>query len=456
MKNIKVFYCIIIIACLTACEDFVEVGLPDSQLTGTAVFNDRNTANAALANTYAKLRDTGLLSGFAFGSPIALGLYTDELNYYGGSGVNSEILYNNALLPTSSIALQDWNDSYHQIYCANAIIEGVERSSALSQADRDQFTGEALFIRALVHFYLVNVYGAIPYIETTDHTVNRVASRMPEADVYGKIVHDLEASLVLLPDQYSDVERVRPVKATAYALLARTYLYMGLWAEASNAASAVLNDTAYMLENDLDLVFRKESTSTIWQLRPGTIGGNTYEASAFIFLAGPPPSLALDPSFVESFVESDLRASHWVGVVTDGTDTWYYPNKYKLNMNTGASGEYSIIFRIEEQYLIRAEARARQGELIGAVEDLNKVRNRAGLPDTTAISGDEIVAAVLHERRFELFTEYGHRFFDLKRTLQLDTALSGKPGWNSSDRLWPLPESEMAANPNLNPQNPGY
>jgi len=456
MKNIKLFYCVIIIACLAACEDFVEVDLPDSQLTGTAVFNDRNTANAALANIYAKLRDTGFLSGFAFGSPIALGLYTDELSYYGASGVNSETLYTNTLLPTSSIALQDWNESYHQIYCANAVLEGVERSTALSQADRDQFKGEALFIRALVHFYLVNVYGDIPYIETTDHTVNRIVPRMPQADVYEKILNNLEASLVLLPEQYTDAERIRPNRATAYALLARTYLYMGLWAEASNAASAVINNPAYIWVEDLDLVFLKESTATIWQLKPGNNGGNTYEASAFIFLTGPPPSLALNPMLVNSFADGDLRASHWVGSVTDGTETWYYANKYKLNTNTGTSGEYSILFRIEEQYLIRAEARARQGELIGAREDLDKVRNRAGLPGTSALSGDEIVAAVLQERRFELFTEYGHRFFDLKRTFQLDTALSEKPGWNTSDRLWPIPESEMVSNPNLNPQNPGY
>lgn len=456
MKNIKVFFCIIMMACFAGCEDFVEVALPDSQLTGTAVFNDRNTANAALANIYAKLRDTGFLSGFAFGSPIALGLYTDELAYYGGSGVNSETLYNNALLPTSSIVLQDWNESYYQIYCANAVLEGVEGSTALSQADRDRFKGEAFFIRALVHFYLLNVYGDIPYIETTDHTINRAVSRMPQAEVYQKIVNDLQASLVLLPEQYIDTERVRPNTATAYALLARTYLYMGLWAEASDAASAVINNPAYVWQDDLDLVFRKESTSTIWQLRPVNTGGNTYEAAAFIFLTGPPPSLALNPSLVNSFAEGDLRVSHWIGTVTDGSETWYYANKYKLNTNTGTSEEYSILFRIEEQYLIRAEARARQGELIGAAEDLNKVRNRAGLPDTVALSGDEIVAAVLQERRFELFTEYGHRFFDLKRTSRLDTALSEKPGWNTSDRLWPLPESEMVSNPNLNPQNPGY
>jgi hypothetical protein len=73
------------------------------------------------------------------------------------------------------------------------------------------------------------------------------------------------------------------------------------------------------------------------------------------------------------------------------------------------------------------------------------------------VSQQDILSAILHERRVEFFTELGHRFFDLKRTNHLDDALSSvKVGWNSTDSLLPLPESELTLNPNLNPQNPGY
>ncbi|MNT21352.1 SusD family protein [compost metagenome] len=69
----------------------------------------------------------------------------------------------------------------------------------------------------------------------------------------------------------------------------------------------------------------------------------------------------------------------------------------------------------------------------------------------------EILDAIHFERRWELFTEYGHRFFDLKRSGKLDSSLNGiKPGWNSSDALFPLPQNELIANPNLRPQNTGY
>jgi hypothetical protein len=308
----------------------------------------------------------------------------------------------------------------------------------------------------LVHFYLVNIYGNIPYIETTNYEENRLVFRVPQAVVYEKIVADLIEAAALLPEDYISAERVRPNKSTAHALLARTYLYMGLWAEASDSASAVINNSQYVWENNLDLIFLKESTTTIWQLKSNIDGKNTNEAAAFVFLTGPPPSLALSESLVNGFEIGDLRKTHWLGAVTNGSNTWYYPNKYKENENTGVSVEYSIIFRLSEQYLIRAEAHARQGNLTSAKEDLNKVRNTAGLANSSAITQEEIVAAIQHERKSELFTEYGHRFFDLKRTSLLDAALSQKPGWNTTDELWPLPESDLLTNPNLNPQNSGY
>ena len=109
-----------------------------------------------------------------------------------------------------------------------------------------------------------------------------------------------------------------------------------------------------------------------------------------------------------------------------------------------------------ELYLIRAEARTHKGQLVEAREDLDMIRLRAGLPNTLASTSKELLDAILQERRVEFFTEHGHRFFDLKRTDNLDEVLVTKLGWNSTDRLFPLPEKELLLNPNLQPQNPGY
>lgn len=440
------------------CDSFVDVELPNSQLTAPAVFEDMATADAAMTSIYSSLRDRGVLTGEPVGLSLQLGNYADELDYYGYSQSSTDNYYLNALTPSLQDIKTLWTDSYNQIYAANAVIYGVENSTKLSTENKNQLKGEALFVRALVHFYLVNLYGDVPYITTTDYEVNRNVSRMPVATVYSLIKADLVASVDLLPQDYVSSNRVRPNKLTARALLARVNLYMGNWDEASNDASAVINETSqYSIETNLDAAFLKTNPSTIWQFSPALSDHNTQEGSTFLFVVGPPPMSALTTTLVSSFSVGDLRRTHWIGSVTDGTTTWYYPNKYKNTLTEGGSVEHSIVFRLEEQYLIRAEARARQGNLTGAKDDLNMIRNRAGLANTTAVTDVELIAAVIEERRFELFTEFGHRFFDLKRTNNLNTVLGiVKPGWNDTDKLLPLPASELTLNPNLAPQNPGY
>ncbi|SDX74955.1 RagB/SusD family nutrient uptake outer membrane protein [Flavobacterium degerlachei] len=443
---------------INSCDSFVEVDLPKAQLTSVTVFQDVATANAALSDIYSNIRDKGLLTGTAYGISNQLGNYADELTSYGAPGDPALDFHKNSLLPSNTAVASFWNTTYNQIYATNAIIEGVQASTALTANDKKHLEGEALFIRALLHFYLGNLFGDIPYITTTDYKSNGVVSRMPTDEVYKHIIADLEASTSLLPEEYTNPDRIRPNKYVPKALLARTFLYQGKWAEAANAASAVLNNTGlYVWEEDLDNVFLKESTETIWQLMPAASGKNTDEAATFIFFSGPPPLVALSEDLVNSFESNDLRKTHWIASVTDGTATWYHAYKYKQFNFTASSQEYSIVLRLAEQYLIRAEARAQQGDLIGAKEDLNKIRQRAGLGETVAVSQQQIIEAIGQERRWELFTEYGHRFFDLKRSGTINNTLTGlKPGWNNTDILFPLPQSELSANPNLRPQNPGY
>lgn len=443
---------------LNACDSFVAVDLPKSQLTNVAVFEDNATANAALANIYSNIRDKGILTGTNTGISNQLANYTDDMVAYGNPTNPSFPFYNDNILPSNSSISDYWNASYNQIYSANAILEGVDLSTKLSEDNKKLLQGEAFFIRALVHFYLVNLFGDLPYIKETDYLKNSTASRMPTQQVYENVILDLEKAIILLPENYSGTSRVRPTKYVAKALLARTYLYTKAYAQAANEATTVLNQTAiYSLEESLNDVFLLSSKETIWQLQAGISGQNTQEAAVFVFLSGPPSLVALSDNLIASFLPADMRKTNWTKAITDGNNTWYHAYKYKERNFTGASKEYSIVFRLAELYLIRAEARAHQGDLIGAKEDLNIIRQRAGLAPTMAISQAEIITAIVQERRREFFTEHGHRFFDLKRLNLLDTTLSAvKPGWNTTDELLPIPQSELSTNPNLRPQNPGY
>ncbi|UFH35090.1 RagB/SusD family nutrient uptake outer membrane protein [Flavobacterium acetivorans] len=451
------FFSICIPLLMLSCDDFVQVDVPSTQLSSPLVFENNSTATAALGAIYAQIRDNGLLTGNPNGMQSKLGEYTDELTFYGAGGQTDASFYNNILLPTNMDVKNWWNTTYQQLYTTNALLEGVENSKSLTAFQKERLRGEGLFIRALLHFHLTNLYGAIPYVKTTDYTANTKISKMGTTKVYENVEVDLLESEALLDVEYISSERIRPNKATVQALLARLYLYSGRWAEAANSASAVLNNSLlYVDDGNLETVFLKNNLGNIWQLLPDTDGRNTLEAETHVFLQGPPPVSALSLDFVNSFEAGDLRRTQWIKEVTNGTNVWYHAYKYKAYNNSQGSLEYSIVFRIAELYLIRAEARAQQGELITALEDLNKIRNKAGLSNTLAVTKEQIISAIVKERKSELFTE-GHRFFDLKRNMLLDETLTAtKPGWDTNDQLLPLPETELLLNPNLKPQNTGY
>ncbi len=168
----------------------------------------------------------------------------------------------------------------------------------------------------------------------------------------------------------------------------------------------------------------------------------------------------LSAFLLNSFEEGDKRKNNWVGLTVVGTDSFYFPHKYKIGSYGDPVSEYLMVLRLSEQYLIRAEARAHQGDFTGALEDLNTVRARAGLTEVTSTDKEQILDFILHERRVELFSEWGHRWLDLKRTGKVDDVMvdvTTKKGgsWNTNWQLYPLPLSDLQKDMNLT-QNMGY
>ena len=110
-----------------------------------------------------------------------------------------------------------------------------------------------------------------------------------------------------------------------------------------------------------------------------------------------------------------------------------------------------------EAYLIAAEASVQLDRLSEGLYYLNAIRSRAGLTPLAGGDKNSLLSAVEQERRIELFSEQGHRFFDLKRTGRATEVLGLlKTNWEPTDELLPIPESELLLNPNLSPQNDGY
>jgi len=164
----------------------------------------------------------------------------------------------------------------------------------------------------------------------------------------------------------------------------------------------------------------------------------------------------LNPQLVNAFESGDKRKSSWTASLVYNGTTYYYPYKYK-SIVQGANTEYYTLLRLAEQYLIRAEARARQNNISGSQADLSVVRNRAGLPNTTAGDEASLLLAIERERRVELNCEWGHRWLDLKRTNRVDAVIGAiKPAtWKPTAALYPIPVGQISLNPNLT-QNAGY
>lgn len=447
-----------------SCEEFVSVDAPISSIANETVYSDERTAIAAMLGVYHQMV---FLSGFAQGRfnsvGLLAGLASDELSLK-STAINFAEFNQNRISPVNTNNHALWSTCYQTIYMTNSIIEGLAKSETLPTDIKTQLDGEARFVRAFCYFQLANLFGDVPLITSTDYRINAVASRNPVSEIYGQIVNDLITARATLSDPYLSATRARPNKAAASALLSRVYLYLQDWQSAEVSATEVIENSLYNIEQNINAVFLSGSREVIWHLIP-TNGTTTNEGATFILTATPNFSspVSLTEDLLNAFEGDDLRRSNWIGAFSNSTQTFYYSYKYK-NKRTfpiPASSEYSVVLRLAEQVLIRAEARARQNNLEGAASDVDIILVRAGLPsiqDTwQEMSQETLLTLIAQQRRLELFTEWGHRWFDLKRTDTADEIMQAqKPEWDPTDILFPIPQQEMNVAPNLKPQNPGY
>jgi len=454
----------------SGCKKYLEVPLPPDQIAGSTVFQNDATASAALNAVFYRLSSQGNFDGSG-GLGCYTGLYGDELRNQSILPSNLA-LYGDGVSSTIGGVTGYWTSLYGQLYSVNLAVEGLKSATGLSY--QNQWLGEAYFLRGLLYFYLTNLYGDVPLVLGTDYLANNLLARSPQADVYKQILSDLQQAQSLLDSKYHNdagavtTDRGRPDKAAATALLARVYLYTKDWKNAESQADGLIADGADYQLPALSKVFLLNSPEIIWGLEPV----NTYppfvvkDAASYYLPAGKTPAAAavlatLSDSLLGAFEAGDARYSTWVSKDSVlPTAIYYSPTKYTARGTYTAPQEMIAMFRLAEQYLIRAEARAQQNNLSGALADLNAVRGRAGLAASAAVSQADVLAAILHERRVELFTEEGHRFFDLRRTGNLDAVMNImaplKGGtWASNKAWWPIPLTDIQNDTHLT-QTPGY
>ncbi|MTI87799.1 MAG: RagB/SusD family nutrient uptake outer membrane protein [Balneolaceae bacterium] len=389
-----------------------------------------------------------------------------------------------------------WRWGYEIVAGANKVIEAIGDGSS---TELDQIKGENLFLRALVHFQLVNVFGqpyalnpgelGVPIVNFTG--LDQRPARATVSEVYDFIVSDLKeaASLMNVPKNSSYAS-----KEGAYALLSRVYLNMEENQLAIEYANKVINSGRYNLvdtetfkkyftllnENNPETIFAIKHTEeddhgygnigSMYLKGDGGVGwGEMYASESYRNLLNQYENDARH-AFIEPQYVRDANGD----IVTDDNGNpmlhkrngypKYYVNKFSYQQGV-VSLSSPVVLRLAEMYLIRAEANAKLGNDAQAIQDVNLIRQRAGLSGgelytTGDLKGhNSVLDVVLEERRLELAFE-GHRKYDLLRNnrpivrnypgTHLDPGETTQVIQPSNPRVvFFIPQSEMQLNENL-------
>lgn len=467
--NISVKYKLAVTAILCcsliSCEDFLEIEAPGHKMISEVVFEKDETAISAMKGIYNQLFGAAFSGGGFDSTTVLAGLSADVLTTIRSTSYPYVEFDQLEILPDNFRNQNLWSSAYNIIYLTNSLLEGIDKSNNISDDVYTQLKGEASFVRAFTYFYLVNLYGDVPLILSTNYQDNAIAVRNSKEEIYEQILADLQTSEALLKEFYLSEERTEINRFTVAAMLARVQLYLGNWEEAERLSSEVIaqNGTYEILDN-LNEVFLANSKEAIWQLSPegrGSVSTHTNEGSVLIIdpILSFAAQIKLEPTFVDDFESTDKRLLYWVDFDNNLGD--HFAHKYKIRSSRDLPiEEYSMVLRLAEQYLIRAEARTRLDNIIGAVADIDVIRERAGLNLISELNPqpgkEQVLEMILEERKVELFAEWGHRWLDLKRTGVVRDFLSDyTPNFQESDLMYPIPEAELMKNPNLQ-QNPGY
>ncbi|TVP50850.1 MAG: RagB/SusD family nutrient uptake outer membrane protein [Mongoliibacter sp.] len=370
------------------------------------------------------------------------------------------------------------DDLYTQIYrtidLANNIIAFGPNVPDLSQERINDMLGQAYTFRGMMYFELVKYFGGIPgkygelgVILETEPSIgisdDSFQERASLQDTWNQVRSDLEMGESMLTESRASnfLSRSRLVKSAATAMLARYHLYLDNWADAESKANEVITQGSFELVEPFAAIFRTDfSAESIFEMHYNVIDFSGFRQWYYPASLNGRGGLSFHVPFEQELLarqgedeRSDLIAfnSAFGGV--------YYSTKFDELQNASNVP----VLRIAEMYLIRAEARAMQGNIAGGLTDLNAVRNRAGLGNASASNGDELLDLILEERKFEFAIE-GHRFFDMTRTdraIDVFTDIprtTGSTTYSIGDRgryVFPIPNSEIFTNPNM-VQNPAY
>ncbi|GAB4028025.1 RagB/SusD family nutrient uptake outer membrane protein [Spirosoma koreense] len=455
---------------LVGCSDVIEQ-TPVSALTQTSFFQNAADAEAAIISGYDALQgdETRYL---AWGDARAdnLRVPVAEIGITDGGILD----FQNDNISTSS-GYATWSRFYAGINRVNNVLAQVPTiQSPTINSVRNRIMGEAYFLRAFNYFNLVRLWGAVPLVldPTLSLDKNLQPARTPADKVQEQIIADLKQAETLLPVSYPTAieTRGRATQGAAQALLSKVYLWRssynqtGEWQLAADYATKVLANSTYALVpgvNYATIFTTKNTSESIFELQFNYNNQETNGLSAYFLprsskvTTGGNQTLIPSQKLVDAFAPGDLRKAASIYLSNPATDQ--FPNlptvaKYLGTVvgTTRYSDSNFIFLRLADVILMQAEAFAQLGKTAESAALVNRIRNRAGLSNTTAASKEPLLLAIEQERFVELCFE-GHRWYDLLRTGRVKAVLG-----SDKKALLPVYYTEIQLNPNLLPQNPGY
>lgn len=442
----KISYLLIIFTLVAiSCTKMLDVQ-PTASISYEEAIKDKTGVDKAITGAYYSLHDVG---NYGRNQVIVEDLAADNLAWTGTTRDYQQI-GDNQIAADNGIIDGIWFSNYDCINRVNNVLSRIDGID-MTADERNMYTGDGLFLRALSQFNLLCYFGGIP-IKTKPtldlSTINQ--SRNSVAEVYTQIIADLLQAEKTLPATRS-LGRASSFSATA--LMARVYLTQfqltnnpSIAALAIASADKVINEGGFTLAPAYADLFNGNTTESVFEVVFDVQNYNRLAQYFFpVSLTGryevSPPA-----EFFQGFQATDTV--RFDASIRFDEKNLPYGIKYK-DVSGGTDRVY--VLRLAEMYMIRAEANAYiNGNIEDIRNDINILRTRAGLPPTTATDYPELKQAIEEERRHEFAFE-SQRWSDLIRTKRATTVL----GIDEKYTLFPIPLSEMQTN-KLMTQNPGY
>lgn len=420
---------------------------PTNSVSDDDVAASASAATTVLNGAYHRLATSNYYGGGYFTTIVALA--SDNTEWVGSYNFLGNFDQHNYQADNTANE-SAWYSIYSAINAANQTIK-LTASSSIAESERKRIIAEATVIRSLGLFDLARTWGNIPVIKeaTTSHTQFDDVKQSDSKTVYQTVVSDL---LAVRGDLASPALRDRAYvsQPVADAFLARVYLYLEDWANAEKYASQVIALTDYyQLVPISEFLNNKQTRESIWELAFSSSFSNEFYYY-WQRSGGGRQEIGLSPELYSLVASPETGGDRALLVGDDSTPTERLLTA-KLYWRDANDDDPSYVFRLAEQYLIRAEARAKSGNVAGAIADLNTVRQRSHVADYNGSTAQaDVIAAIDQERRIELAFE-PHRWYDLVRTGKATSKL----GIDSHYTLFPIPHNDLLADKGLI-QNTGY